>query len=234
MVIFGLFKEINILCDFLEVLFMYFYSKLGFGWRLSSRDFLWPLKVINICIQIYMYVYIYEVKAWIRIMTVFFFFVFCHFLGLHLRHMEVPRIGVKLELQLPAYTIAIATQDPSRVCDLHHSSWQCRILNPLSETRNWTHILMDASRVYYHWATMGTPHLNRFIGTCSLLSCPRIVQREHVHFISSKKSGSGPTLTSGQSKRRGQYFKWSNISLGLFKNIQTKTLIENKLRKSYK
>ena len=40
--------------------------------------------------------------------TEFFFF----FLGLHLQHMEVPRLGVKLELQLPAYTTATAMQDP--------------------------------------------------------------------------------------------------------------------------
>ena len=39
-------------------------------------------------------------------------------------HMEVPRIGVKLELQLPAYTITTATQDPSLVCELHHDSQQ--------------------------------------------------------------------------------------------------------------
>uniref|UniRef100_A0A8D1M8R1 Cystathionine beta-synthase n=1 Tax=Sus scrofa TaxID=9823 RepID=A0A8D1M8R1_PIG len=36
--------------------------------------------------------------------------------------MEVPRVGVESELQLPAYTTATATSDPSRVCDLHHSS----------------------------------------------------------------------------------------------------------------
>ena len=35
-----------------------------------------------------------------------------------------------------AYTTATATLDLSHVCDLHHSSWQCRILNPLSETRD--------------------------------------------------------------------------------------------------
>ena len=35
------------------------------------------------------------------------------FLGPHLRHMEVPRLGVQSELQLPAYTTATATQDPS-------------------------------------------------------------------------------------------------------------------------
>ena len=48
------------------------------------------------------------------------------FLGLHLWHMEVPRLGVKLELQPLAYTTGPATamQDPSLICDLHHSSWQ--------------------------------------------------------------------------------------------------------------
>ena len=40
-----------------------------------------------------------------------FFFFFC-FLGLHPWHMEVPKRGVELELQLPAYATAIATPDP--------------------------------------------------------------------------------------------------------------------------
>ena len=48
-------------------------------------------------------------------------------------------------------------QDPSHVCDLHWSSWQCWILNSLGKARDWTHILMDTSRVCYRWATMGTP-----------------------------------------------------------------------------
>ena len=33
----------------------------------------------------------------------------------------------------------------SRMCDLHHSSWQHQILNPLNEARDWMHILMDTS-----------------------------------------------------------------------------------------
>ena len=39
------------------------------------------------------------------------FVLFC-FLGLHPRHLGVPRLGVALELQLPAHTTATATQDP--------------------------------------------------------------------------------------------------------------------------
>ena len=38
----------------------------------------------------------------------------------------------ELETQLPAYTTATAKPDPSRFCDLRHSSRQCPILNPLS------------------------------------------------------------------------------------------------------
>ena len=49
------------------------------------------------------------------------------FLGLHPQHIEVPRLGVKSELQLPVYTTATATWDPSCICDLPHSSWQCWI-----------------------------------------------------------------------------------------------------------
>ena len=37
------------------------------------------------------------------------------FLGLQLRHMEVPRLGVKSELQMLAYTRATATPGPNRV-----------------------------------------------------------------------------------------------------------------------
>ena len=64
-------------------------------------------------------------------------------------HMEVPRLGVKSELQLLAYTTATAMQDLSHICDLHHSSQQHQILNPLSEARDQTHILMDSSWVHY-------------------------------------------------------------------------------------
>ena len=71
-----------------------------------------------------------------------FFFFF-----LPLRHVEVPRLGVESELWLPAYTTATATQDPSRVCDLHHSSRQHWILNLLSEARDWPHILMDIRQI---------------------------------------------------------------------------------------
>ena len=71
--------------------------------------------------------------------------------------MEVPGLGVKLEQQLPAYTTATATPDLSNVCDLHHSSQQHRIPNPLREVRDGTLVLMDTRQAHYHWATTETP-----------------------------------------------------------------------------
>ena len=71
-------------------------------------------------------------------------------------HMEVPKLGVESELQLLVYTTATARWDPSHNCDLYCSSCQCQILNPLSEARDWTRILMDISWVCYRWTTMET------------------------------------------------------------------------------
>ena len=59
--------------------------------------------------------------------------------------MEVPRLGVQSELYPLATATATAMWDPSHVCDLHHSSQQRQIPNPLSEARDQTHILMDPS-----------------------------------------------------------------------------------------
>ena len=66
-------------------------------------------------------------------------------------------LGVELELQLLAYATATATLDLSHVCDLHHSSGQHQILNPLREARDRTHVLMNISWVHYHKATRRTP-----------------------------------------------------------------------------
>ena len=68
--------------------------------------------------------------------------------------MEFPRLKVKLELQLPATATATAMPDPSH---LHHSLQQHWILNPQSEARDWTHILMDTSQVHNPLSYNGTP-----------------------------------------------------------------------------
>ena len=70
--------------------------------------------------------------------------------------MEALRLGGASERQLLAYTTATAKRNLSHDCELHHSSWQHQIFNPLSEARGQTHILMDTSRILFDRATMGT------------------------------------------------------------------------------
>ena len=75
---------------------------------------------------------------------------------LYLQHMEVPRLGVESELQLLAYATATAIQDPRHVCNLHHSSWQHQIPDPLSKARIKPEFLMDTSQIRLYHATTET------------------------------------------------------------------------------
>ena len=94
---------------------------------------------INIATDIYLFIYL-----------------FC-FLVPHLWYMKGPRLEIESELQLLAYTIATATPDPNHIYNLHHSSQQCQILNPLSEARDRTLNLMVPSQICFRCTKMGTP-----------------------------------------------------------------------------
>ena len=62
------------------------------------------------------------------------------------------------------YTTATAMQDPVHVCNLHHSSRQHWILNPLSKARDRTLNLMVTSQIRFRCATTGTPKSSNFNG----------------------------------------------------------------------
>ena len=85
------------------------------------------------------------------------------FLGLHPQHMKVPRLGVQLELQLLACDTGIAMPDLSCVRNLHHSSRQSQVLNPLSEASYQTHVLMDTSWVCQPLSHKGKPNFPTFV-----------------------------------------------------------------------
>ena len=82
-----------------------------------------------------------NLSRYLYLFIVFFLF----FLGPHLWHMEVPGLGVPLELQLQAYTTATATLDPSCICNLCYNLQQGWILNALSKARDQTRILTDTT-----------------------------------------------------------------------------------------
>ena len=121
----------------------------------SARCVLYISCVIQWILHIYhMYSMVwYLIKLRQSIFFAFIFYLF--FLGPHSWHMEVPRLGIKPELQLPVYTTTTAMPDLSLVCDL--CSWHHRILNPLSKAREWTCVLLDTSRVRFCSTSVGTP-----------------------------------------------------------------------------
>ena len=81
---------------------------------------------------------------------VLLYFVF-FFWGLCLWHMEDLRLGVESEPQLPAYTTATATLDPSCICDLHRSLWQHQILNLLSKKRKFLNKKFASLQFWNGW-----------------------------------------------------------------------------------
>ena len=64
---------------------------------------------------------------------------------------------------LPAYATAIATWDPSHICNLPHISRQHQIPKWLSKARDWTHILIDTSRVHNPLSHRGNSQNNHVL-----------------------------------------------------------------------
>lgn len=91
-------------------------------------------------------------------------------LGLHSWHMEVPSLGGTSELQLWAYATATAMPDPSRTRDLHHSSQQRWVLNPLSEARDWMVAsgMLDKFVTAEPWRELPWPHFCKLAVSSSL------------------------------------------------------------------
>ena len=135
--------------------------------------------------------------------VLFFFLNLFLFLGPHPQHMEVLRLGVELELQMLAYTTAIATQDLSHVCDLHHSSWQRQIHNPLGEARNWICILMDTSPRF-----VTTEPWKELLECVLNPSSPRTVTAKIVLDVLMENKGSFPLHFPVASGKEKYYLTW--------------------------
>ena len=103
---------------------------------------------IHVSIHVYSYIFIYVYIHVYMFIDMYIFLVcwfFLIFFGGEVTswHMEVPWLG--------------SVPDLSCVWDLHHSSQQHWIVNPLSKARDRTCILMVTSQICFHSATMGIP-----------------------------------------------------------------------------
>ena len=112
--------------------------------------FLMHKNILNVyyrCTYLQIYVIIF---SWLRYCLFFFF------LMLFRATPAVRKFPGERSYQSYSYTTVTAMQDPSHICDLHHSSRQRCILNPLSKARDRIHILMDSRWIPFHCATAGT------------------------------------------------------------------------------
>ena len=120
----------------------------------------------------------------IKFTRIFFFFFFVFFLAAPAAYGSYQARGL-IGAAAPSlcHSQGIATPDLRLVWELHHSPWQRRILNPLSETREQTCILMDTRQVCYCWAMMETPTCTfssvKFYGIKNTCSCVTITTSPH-------------------------------------------------------
>ena len=86
--------------------------------------------------------------VFLKIIIIIFFWTFRAYGGIWRfpQHMEFPSAYGGSQARGPIGA-ATARLYQSRICDLHHSSQQCQILNPLSQARDQTCVLVDSSWV---------------------------------------------------------------------------------------
>ena len=60
---------------------------------------------------------------------------------------------------------------------------QCWILNPLSEARSQTYILMDPSRIHFHCATTGTPSFYHLLLSCHWFISLSIMSSRFIYVV---------------------------------------------------
>ena len=105
-------------------------------WKIFPK---WHVKKQNTLTVFYLVIK-FQKTAIFTLIIYFFLFIKSFFLHIHLWHMEVPRLEIKLELQLQAYATA---QILSHICNLCSSLHQLWILNILGEARDWTCIFTE-------------------------------------------------------------------------------------------
>ena len=85
---------------------------------------------------------------------------FLIFLQQYLQHMGVPGLGVESELQVQAYTLAMAVWDLSLLCHLCYSLQQCQTLNSRSQARGECASSWIPVEFLTSWATTATPRMH--------------------------------------------------------------------------
>ena len=129
-------------------------------WVITVTEFLYTLFCCLLCTSFYWNICLH--RLWLPIhshlLRFFLFFLFRAVLMANGGSQARGLIGATAA----GYATVTATPDPSHVCDLHSSSWQCQILNPLNKARDQTCNLLVPGWISFRCATKGTPYLFHF------------------------------------------------------------------------
>ena len=71
------------------------------------------------------------------------------------------------------------------------------ILNPLSEARDQTFVLMDTSQIHFHWATTGTP-ADKFLNTLAHISLTKSSHKTMPNIKGERNHNNCPTYLEGE------------------------------------
>ena len=115
--------------------------------------------IIEVAIRCIRSFYIYSVHCIAlcsNFLSFFFFFFFFVFLGAPVAYGDSQARG-QIGTVAASLHHSRSNVDPRYICDLHHSSQQCQILNLLSEARDQTHNLIVPSWICFCCTTTGTP-----------------------------------------------------------------------------
>ena len=123
-------------------------------------------------------------------------------------------------------------QNPSLVCDLHHSSWQRQTLNPLREVRDQTGNLVNTSWIHFRCATAGILKSNSFKAVSKVVFS--LSQRERHYLIPevahyTQKSKEWPRLRVARQTLKMYRFKRHSWRLSFPRGINNPVVLKRKI-----
>ena len=112
----------------------------------------WILSLMNMNLMFVHFITLVYLPIFSQMQLFFFFFAFAFAFFCHIVAYGSSQTGCQMG---------------AAAAGLYHSSQQCWILNPLSDTKDRTHIPMDTGWAYNPWNTTGTPQMQHCLDSCS-------------------------------------------------------------------
>ena len=117
-------------------------SKITWNMQAAKFHFIYSF-IFYFCLRTFIFIYLF----------IYFYLLFCL-----LRATPAAHGGSQARGPIGAAVASLhhSHSNPSHICNLHHSSWQCQILNPLRKAKDQTRNLMVPRQICFHRAMTRT------------------------------------------------------------------------------